>query len=164
MAIFAMDSGFSNTLKRLFSRLLHLWFRLIRPMTLGVRCVAFDDAGRVLLVRHRYTPGWQFPGGGVDTGETLLAALRREIVEETGVQIVDTPKLHGIFHNVGVSKRDHVAVYVTRSIQVSPRPRTRLEISAADFFQLSDLPTDITEGTKRRLSELQDGSTPSETW
>ena len=58
---------------------------LYRP---NVGVVVFDPAGRVLLCRRTNTPGpfnWQFPQGGVDEGEALEAAARRELQEETGV-------------------------------------------------------------------------------
>jgi hypothetical protein len=38
------------------------WFRLRRPLTLGVRAAVFDGEGRIALVRHTYTPGWHLPG------------------------------------------------------------------------------------------------------
>jgi putative (di)nucleoside polyphosphate hydrolase len=58
---------------------------LYRP---NVGVVLFNADGRVWLGRRIHTPGpfnWQFPQGGVDKGEDLLAAARRELNEETGV-------------------------------------------------------------------------------
>ena len=46
--------------------------------------------GRVLLVRRGQEPlkgEWSIPGGAVELGETLEAAARREVVEETGIEI-----------------------------------------------------------------------------
>lgn len=58
---------------------------LYRP---NVGVVLFHPDGRVWLGRRANTPGphnWQFPQGGVDAGEDLLDAARRELAEETGV-------------------------------------------------------------------------------
>lgn len=53
----------------------------------NVGVVLFHPDGRVWLGRRSGTPGphnWQFPQGGVDDGEDLLSAARRELAEETG--------------------------------------------------------------------------------
>ena len=58
---------------------------LYRP---NVGVVLFNRQGKVWLGRRINSPGphnWQFPQGGVDRGEDLLAAARRELQEETGV-------------------------------------------------------------------------------
>jgi ADP-ribose pyrophosphatase YjhB (NUDIX family) len=52
-----------------------------------VACIAVDGEGRVLLVQHRKEGReyWLLPGGGVEAGETMLDAARRELFEETGL-------------------------------------------------------------------------------
>jgi 8-oxo-dGTP pyrophosphatase MutT (NUDIX family) len=62
---------------------------------LAARVLVVDDGGAVLLFRGfdptRPAAGtwWFTPGGGVDEGETLAAAARRELLEETGLRVDD---------------------------------------------------------------------------
>ncbi len=50
----------------------------------------FNPEGELLLVRsHKWRDKYVVPGGHVELGETLLAALRRELKEETGLDIYD---------------------------------------------------------------------------
>lgn len=58
-----------------------------RVMLPGVRAVVLDNAQRVLLQRRMDTGSWGLPGGAVEIGETALQALRREVSEETGLQV-----------------------------------------------------------------------------
>lgn len=58
-----------------------------------VRCVGavvHDDVGRLLLVLRRYAPAagtWSLPGGRVEPGEADPDAVRREVAEETGIEV-----------------------------------------------------------------------------
>ena len=145
-------------------RILHLYWRFARGLTLGVRGMVFDRAGQVLLVRHSYAAGWHFPGGGVEPGETLLGALARELLEEGNVRLTGKPRLHGIFYNPGASQRDHVAIFVVREFAWDGPPRPSAEIREARFFPLDQLPEDATAGTRRRLEEILRDAPKGERW
>jgi 8-oxo-dGTP pyrophosphatase MutT (NUDIX family) len=108
--------------------ILHLYWRLTRGLTLGVRGLVIDGAGQVFLVKHTYVDGWHLPGGGVEPGETLLTALARELREEGNIEITADPPLHGIFFNGRISRRDHVAVYVVRAFRQASWPVPNHEI------------------------------------
>ncbi len=139
------------------------WWRLRRPMTLGVRGVVTDGRGDVLLVKHSYSSGWHLPGGGVERGETALQSLTRELEEEAGVTPMQTPILFGVYSNHANFPNDHVLVFRVEA-WCSCAPRQDGEIAARDFFPLDRLPPDITGGTNRRLAEIFDAQAPSTMW
>jgi 8-oxo-dGTP pyrophosphatase MutT (NUDIX family) len=149
---------------RALKRAAHLYWRFARGMTLGVRGVVLDNAGQVFLVRHTYTPGWHFPGGGVEVGETSLSALSRELAEEARVEITGAPILHGIFLNRAASRRDHVLTYLVRDFRVLERKRPDGEIAQAGFFPVDRLPDGTTRATRARLDEILSGRAPPPVW
>jgi 8-oxo-dGTP pyrophosphatase MutT (NUDIX family) len=133
-------------------------------MTLGVRAVVLDDSNKVFLVKHSYVAGWHLPGGGVETGESLGEALRRELREEGRIELAGEPALHGLFFNSHVSRRDHVAVYVVRHFSQDRLPEPNREIVACGFFATDALPAETTHGTRLRIAEVLDGTPPMATW
>jgi len=145
-------------------RLLHVYWRVSRGLTVGVRAAVIDAADRVFLIRHTYTPGWHLPGGGLEAGESAVEALRRELFEEARLAWTEPPRLHGIFFNTQVSNRDHVLIYVVRAFSVIEPKRPDREIAEAGFFPLDALPTGTTGATRRRLGEIGAGHAPAETW
>ena len=65
-----------------------------RRITAIVACV--DASGRVLLVKQiagPYAGAWLLPGGGVDDGESIEEGLRREMREETGLELTDVERV-----------------------------------------------------------------------
>ena len=157
-------SSLRQRLEPLLRRIFHLYWRLVRGMTLGVRGVVLDAEGKVFLIHHTYVTGWQLPGGGVETGETLLEALKRELMEEGRIEVLAEPVLHGLFFNSHVSRRDHVAIYVVRQFRQDRMPEPNREIAACGFFAVDALPADTTEGTRRRIAEVVYGEPVIPTW
>jgi 8-oxo-dGTP pyrophosphatase MutT (NUDIX family) len=148
----------------LLRRLFHLYWRIVRGMTLGVRGVVLDQNNRVFLVKHSYVIGWHLPGGGVEVGETFLESLKRELFEEGCIETTGEPVLHGVFFNAHVSRRDHVAVYIIRQFRQVRIPEPNREIIATGFFDAAALPEGTTQGTRLRISEVLDGRAPIATW
>jgi ADP-ribose pyrophosphatase YjhB (NUDIX family) len=131
--------GLRSRIEPAVRRILHLYWRFARGMTLGVRAVVLDRDNRVFLVKHSYVAGWHLPGGGVETGETFGESLRRELM-------------------------DHVAVYVVRDFSQDRLPEANNEIIACGFFAAAALPADTTRGTRLRISEVLEGRAKTATW
>jgi ADP-ribose pyrophosphatase YjhB (NUDIX family) len=158
------DSQGNGRLFRLAQRLFLLMARVTRGMTLGVRAIVIDGEGRVFLVRHSYVKGWHLPGGGVDAGETLADAMRRELREEGNITALGSAELLGICLNRKASGRDHVAVYLVRSFRQDGERKPDREIVEAGFFPLDALPPETTAATRRRIQEAVEGRPPPQDW
>lgn len=144
--------------------MIHFYWRFSRGATLGARAMVIDGQGRIFLIKHSYVDGWHLPGGGVETDETLLAALTRELAEEGNIRLTGEPVLHGVFFNGRVSRRDHVALYIVREFRQDAAPRPNYEIVAHGFFAPDMLPEDTGRATRARIAEVLDGAAVSELW
>lgn len=138
-------------------------FRQIRGMTLGARVAVIDGEGRFLLVRHTYSPGWIFPGGGVERGETCLDTAVRELEEEAAITATGPLILHGIFSNHREFPGDHLAFYTLRHYQQREFV-ANMEIADAQFFGVEALSETVTRGSRRRIEELVSQSVVSGEW
>lgn len=112
-----------------------------------VDCVVFGlDEGtlKILLIKRNGQPFagcWALPGGFVDPNETLDAAARRELAEETGLKDVFLEQLY-TFGDPGRDPRGHtvsVAYYaLVRQDQHTPQAAT--DASEAGWFRVNKLP------------------------
>ena len=127
-------------------------------MVLGARAVLIDG-DRVLLLRHTYMPGWHFPGGGVEPGETAEQAARREAEEETGYRVEGPMTMLGLYLQIhAATNRDHVAVYVGRHVTRIRPFAPNGEIAEIGWFGFDALPADVDPGTARRVAEIAVGT------
>lgn len=145
-------------------RLFQPVWRIQRSLTLGAQGIVMDADDRVLLVRHTYKPGWCFPGGGVEKRETVMTALTRELHEECGVVIAQTPELFGVYSNEHAFPGDHIVLFVVRNWHRTHVPAPNNEIEAQDFFAHTALPENCAVATGRRLAELFSSVERSQFW
>jgi ADP-ribose pyrophosphatase YjhB (NUDIX family) len=137
--------------------------RASRGMTLGVRAVAVDGEGRVMLVRHTYLEGWWLPGGGVDRGETTGDAAARELFEETGLRATEPGRLLSVHSNHRFFPGDHVLVYRFDAFEAGEMTH-RGEIAEARWFDPKALPADAHRSTRARLAEIFGGAPVDPLW
>lgn len=135
-----------------------------RGVLLGVRVAVFDDRNGVFLVRHTYVPGWHFPGGGVDSGETIADAARRELHEEGGLEAGDDLQMRSIHINRQFFDRDHVCFFTTHVPAQAVSFTANHEIAECGFFPRDALPQGTSAATLRRLHELDTEAAPDPYW
>ncbi|MDQ1725587.1 MAG: 8-oxo-dGTP diphosphatase [Frankiaceae bacterium] len=108
---------------------------------------ALVDNGRLLMVHRNETrvnnPNvWDLPGGHVEPGETLRAALRRELREELNIDVVssdDTPILCRPLGEDGVGERGDLRVVRVRAWQGEPENHCPSEHDAIGWFSRDEL-------------------------
>lgn len=110
---------------------------MARPATpsLTVDCVAFDARGRVLLIRRAKPPfagHHALPGGFVDLGETVEAACRRELEEETGLAAEELV-LVGVYSDPGRDPRGPTVSIAFATVLRSRRPEAGDDAAAAEW-------------------------------
>lgn len=132
-------------LHRIGLRLAHAvrkhWWRLAKVQLNGCRVLAFDEAGRLLLIRHSYGSGnWMLPGGGIARGEEPLAAAQRELAEETGCSLQDA-FAHSVVEEPLYGTTNRVHMIAGRAVG-QPRPDGR-EIIELGFFARDGLPSHL---------------------
>lgn len=101
-----------------------------------------SNGDEILLIERKNEPhGWALPGGFVDYGEMVEDAAKRELLEETGINVSDISMV-GVYSDPKRDKRGHTVsvVYSTHSDQ---KPMAGDDAKKAVFFNIHNLPNDI---------------------
>lgn len=86
---------------------------------IGALGLVRNDIGQVLLVKTA-SAGWELPGGRVERGEDLIAALEREVMEESHCRVA-VERLCGIYSHMG-ARSSVLMVFCCRHLDGEPHP------------------------------------------
>lgn len=121
-----------------------------RPLILpGAAVIVVDSRQQILLLQRADTGGWGLPGGFMDPSETLEETARREVMEETGLEIDDLSLMHvfsGPAQYFRYPNGDEVfnvtTVYTATSRDWSYRLDPQ-EVAAAELFAVDRIPSEL---------------------
>lgn len=124
-----------------------------RPHTLGSHCLALTPDNKLILVQHRYAPGWRAPGGGRHPDESAEEAGLRELREEIGMTAHGRVRLACELEQVVDYKTDLAALLIVEDVLYRPH-KWSLEIERIGEFPPHQLPADTVELTRRWVQLL----------
>ena len=112
-----------------------------------------NDRGEILLVNSPWR-GWEYPGGLIEPGETFEEALRREIREESGVE-VEIERFVGICKNLekAIVNIDFVCRYVSGELTTSDESTEVVWVTPEEAVKMITFPL-----TKKRLANMLGGN------
>lgn len=132
-----------------------------RPQVVLVsKCRILDELGRTLLIRRSSndrwsTSLWEFPGGKLDKGQLVFEALRREIMEEVGLEVGGINPMAHVHSELAVLERYKGLTYVlliftardfTGEVKLSEEHDQFCWVKEAEMFSF-----DLTRETRRFL-------------
>ena len=113
-------------------------YKIFNKIRIAVQLIIISN-NQVLLVKHTYTNKYYFPGGGVKKNESLSYAIKREILEELGIEI-NKFQLHQISEYYQNHRQDYIFLFKTSEIsKTSNLKLDHFEIKKYRWFSLSKI-------------------------
>jgi 8-oxo-dGTP diphosphatase len=121
-----------------FQTVLGVIFR--HPVT-GTSIITVMPDDRIVLIRRRDNGRWSLPGGIVDWGEDIPTAIRRELFEETGLELTKIRKLVGVYSAPDRDPRMH-SICIVVEVEAEGRlgAKDTMEVSEVEAFYVDALP------------------------
>jgi len=128
----------------------------------GVGAIIANKEGYVFLARRgpkakNEQDLWEFPGGSVEFGETLSAALRREIYEEYGIEISVGELVDVVDHILPEEHQHWVSpTFICQIVLGEPSIREPEKCTEIGWFDVNQVPNELTQITKLNLERYRD--------
>lgn len=133
---------------------------LRHPMT-GACVIPLLADGQIVLVKRRDNGKWACPGGMIDWGENIPDTVKRELGEETGLELIKINRLVGVYSDVNRDPRFHsICVVVAADVQGTFKIEDQIEITEVKAFPVQDLPLkEMSHGFDQILQDYLNGKT-----
>ena len=128
-------------------------FRIVRAtqkkFTVSVAVVIVNENEKILLLNHvlRSDSGWGIPGGFMQSGEQPEAAVKREIREETGLELKNIKLL-------GMRTTNRHIEFLYRASPVGTARVRSLEINELGWFKINEMPEKMSQIQKKIIEEV----------
>ena len=155
------DSASANDFARSYAGQLRMLVGCRKLITPAARAVIEDDIGRVLFVRRKDDGKWGMPAGALELDESILACLKREVLEETGLEVVSATPIaiysepRFAFRNAHGGEHQMLAIVFRVDEWRGSLLKSTGETADAQFFNLDELPDtpDVYRETVQDLRE-----------
>jgi ADP-ribose pyrophosphatase YjhB (NUDIX family) len=142
-----------NAYHKVITRCLRTMQWWLGASTVGVRTLVINSQQQILLLKHTYMEQWHFPGGGVFPREPARVAAVRELREESAIEAaVEDAELYGVYFHRVMRVNDYVILYVIKQFRETDLPICG-EIAEVKWFDLNNLPEDLSRPTRDRIDE-----------
>ncbi|PSO52492.1 MAG: NUDIX hydrolase [Cyanobacteria bacterium QH_8_48_120] len=130
------------------------------PVT-GATIIPILPDGRIVLIRGRETGQWSLPGGIVNWGEDLPTAARRELAEETGLELLKIRRLVGVYSTPERDPRVHsISVAIEADVEGIMQAQDKIEVWEVQAFVSHALPLgNLRHDHERQLQDYFNGLT-----
>ncbi len=143
---------------RFISTVIGIIFR--HPIT-GTTIIPVLPDGRIVLVQRSDSREWGLPGGIIDWGEDISHAAKRELKEETGLDIVKIARLVGVYSSPDRDPRLHsISVVLAAEVTGELVAEDKLEVLQVKAFKPEDLPRgNLCHDHDQHLNDYFNGAT-----
>lgn len=130
------------------------------PIT-GATIIPVLPDGRIVLIQRKDTGQWGLPGGIVDWGEDILTTAKRELKEETGLNLLKVRRLVGVYSSMDRDPRIHsISILMEADVTGEFAVEDTLEVMSINAFSPDNLPLgNLCHDHDRQLKDYLQGLT-----